>query len=160
MQRKPTSVVAASVAVDVNIHKGKSKILRYNTTGVNRISLDGEDLEDVKTFTYLGSIVGEHDGSDADVNARIGKSRAAYLQPKNIWKSKQLSTANIKVIILNTNVKTVLLYEAETWKTTKVIVQKISAYQNTSDALARHYQEQLIVGETNVSQNYHLPKEF
>ncbi|XP_018646720.1 map-kinase activating death domain protein,putative [Schistosoma mansoni] len=50
---------------------------------------------------------------NADVRARIGKARAAYLQLKNIWSSKQLST-NTKVRIFNTNVKTVLLYGAET----------------------------------------------
>ncbi|VDO67189.1 unnamed protein product [Schistosoma margrebowiei] len=66
------------------MHKGKSRILRYNTACTNPITTDGEGLEDVKTFTYLGSIIDEHGGSDADVKARIGKARAAYLQLKNI----------------------------------------------------------------------------
>ncbi|VDP64496.1 unnamed protein product [Schistosoma curassoni] len=88
-------------------------ILRYNTTCNNRVTVDGGDLEDVKTFTYLGSIIDEHGGSDTDVKAWIGKARAAYLQLKDIWDSKQMST-NTKVRIFNTNVKTVLLYEAET----------------------------------------------
>ncbi|VDP58645.1 unnamed protein product [Schistosoma curassoni] len=57
----------------------------------NPITIDGEDLEDVKTFTYLGSIIDEQGRSDADVKARIGKVRTAYLQLKNIWNSKQLS---------------------------------------------------------------------
>ncbi|VDO80117.1 unnamed protein product [Schistosoma margrebowiei] len=92
MQEKTTSVTAASAAVGVNIHKKKSKILRYNTACTNPITIDGEDLEDVKTSTYLGSIIDEHGGSDADVKARIGKARAAYLQLRNIWNSKQLST--------------------------------------------------------------------
>ncbi|VDO48474.1 unnamed protein product [Schistosoma margrebowiei] len=61
-------------------NKGKCKILRYNTACNNRNTIDGEDLKDVKTFTYLGSIIDEHGGSDADVKARIGKVRAAYLQ--------------------------------------------------------------------------------
>ncbi|VDO55520.1 unnamed protein product [Schistosoma margrebowiei] len=61
---------------------------------------------------------------DADVKARMGKARAAYLQLKNIWNSKQLST-NTKIRIFNTNVKTVLLYGAETWRTMKAIIQKI-----------------------------------
>ncbi|VDP22370.1 unnamed protein product [Schistosoma margrebowiei] len=124
MQEKTTSVAAASAAVGLNIHKGKIKILRYNTASNNPITFDGEDLEDVKTFTYLGSIIDEHGGSDADVKARIGKARAAYLQLKDIWNSKQLST-NTKVRIFDINAKTVLLYGAETWKTTKVIIQKI-----------------------------------
>uniref|UniRef100_A0A183KCE0 DUF6451 domain-containing protein n=1 Tax=Schistosoma curassoni TaxID=6186 RepID=A0A183KCE0_9TREM len=60
-------------------------------------------LEDVKTFTYLGSIIDQHGGSDADVKARICKARAAYLQLKNIWDSKQLTT-NTKFRIFNINV--------------------------------------------------------
>ena len=55
------------------------------------INLKGEALEDVEIFTYLGSIIAEHGGSDADVMAKIGKARAAYLQLKNICKSEQLS---------------------------------------------------------------------
>ncbi|VDP71785.1 unnamed protein product [Schistosoma curassoni] len=82
------SVAAASAAVGLNIHKGKSKILQYNTACNNPITIDGEDLQDVKTFTYLSSVIHEHNGSDADVKARIDKARAIYLQLKNIWNSK------------------------------------------------------------------------
>ncbi|VDP21463.1 unnamed protein product [Schistosoma margrebowiei] len=92
MQEKTTSVAAASATIGLNIHKAKSKILRYNTACINPITIDGEDLEDVKTFTYLGSIIDEHGGSDADVKVQIGKARTAYLQMKNIWNSKQMST--------------------------------------------------------------------
>ncbi|VDP46754.1 unnamed protein product [Schistosoma margrebowiei] len=101
IQEKRNSVAAASAAVGLNIHRGKSEILRYNTACTNPITIDGEALEDVKTFTYLGSIIDEHGGSDADVKARIGKARAAYLQLRNIWKSKQLST-NTKIRWPNT----------------------------------------------------------
>ncbi|VDO98846.1 unnamed protein product [Schistosoma mattheei] len=91
MQEKTTSVTAASAAVGLNIHKGEIKILRYNTACTNPIKIDGEALEDVKTLTYLGSIIDEQGGSDADVKVRIGKARAVYLQMKKIWNAKQLS---------------------------------------------------------------------
>ncbi|VDO67037.1 unnamed protein product [Schistosoma margrebowiei] len=84
IQEKTISVAAASAEVGLKIHKHKSKILRYNTACTNPVTLDGEDLEDVKAFTYLGSIIDRYGGSDADVKARIGKERAAYLQLKNI----------------------------------------------------------------------------
>ncbi|VDP44518.1 unnamed protein product [Schistosoma curassoni] len=61
------------------------------TDAFQPIKIGGEDLEDVKPCTYLGSIIDEHGGSDADVKTRIGSARAAYLQLKNIWNSKQLS---------------------------------------------------------------------
>ncbi|VDO98646.1 unnamed protein product [Schistosoma margrebowiei] len=80
----------ATEAVDLNINKGKIKILQYNTAFINRIILDGEGLEDVKTFTYLSSVIDEHSGSDADMKQRIGKPRAANLQ----WiSSKHLACA-------------------------------------------------------------------
>ncbi|VDO50503.1 unnamed protein product [Schistosoma margrebowiei] len=94
------------------------------------ITIDGEDLEDVKILAYLGSIIDERGGSDADVKARIGEARAVYLQLKNIWDSKQLSN-NIKIRIFNTNVKTVLLDGAKTWRTTKAIIQKIQVFINS-----------------------------
>ncbi|VDP27967.1 unnamed protein product [Schistosoma margrebowiei] len=86
------SGTGAPAPVGLNIHKGKSRILRYNTECTNPITIDGEDSEDVKTFTYLGSIIDEHGGSDADVKARIGKAGAVYLHLRNIWNSKQSST--------------------------------------------------------------------
>ncbi|VDP80926.1 unnamed protein product [Schistosoma mattheei] len=88
MQKKTTSVAAVSEAVGLNIHKGKCKILRYNTACTNPITIDEQDLEDVKTFTYLGSIIDEHGGSGADVKAWVGKKTAAFLQLKNICNSK------------------------------------------------------------------------
>ncbi|VDO70287.1 unnamed protein product [Schistosoma mattheei] len=130
MQEKTTSVAAASAALGLNVDKGKNKILRYNTECTNPITTGGEDLEDVKTFTYLGSIIDEHGGSDAHVKARIVKARIAYLQLKNIWNSKQLST-NTKVRIFNTNVKTVLLYGAEIWRTKKATIQKMQVFINS-----------------------------
>ncbi|VDP60549.1 unnamed protein product [Schistosoma mattheei] len=57
MQEKTTSVAAASTAARLNIHKWKSKILRYNTACNNRITFDVKDLEDVKTVTYLSDII-------------------------------------------------------------------------------------------------------
>ncbi|VDP79828.1 unnamed protein product [Schistosoma mattheei] len=70
IQEKTTS----EAAVDFNIHKGKSEILRYNTTCTKQITLDREDSEDVKTFAYLDSITDKHGGSDADVNRQSKSS--------------------------------------------------------------------------------------
>ncbi|VDP17425.1 unnamed protein product [Schistosoma margrebowiei] len=68
--------------------------------------------------------------TEANKQARIGKARKAFLQLKNIWNSKQLST-NIKVRIFNTNVKEVLLYGAETWGTTTTTIKKVQVFINS-----------------------------
>ncbi|VDO65503.1 unnamed protein product [Schistosoma margrebowiei] len=109
---------------------GKTKVLKYNKENSNPVTLDGETLKDVESFTYLGSIIDEQGGSDADVKARIGKAGVAFLQLKNIWNSKQLST-NIKVTIFNTNVKRVPLYGAETWRATTTIIKTVQVFVNS-----------------------------
>ncbi|VDP59479.1 unnamed protein product, partial [Schistosoma curassoni] len=45
MQEKTTSVATVPPPVGLNIHKGKSKIPRYNTARTNPITIDGQDLE-------------------------------------------------------------------------------------------------------------------
>ncbi|VDP47240.1 unnamed protein product [Schistosoma curassoni] len=73
----------------LNIHKEKSKIFRHNTECTNPITIDGEDLEDVKTFTYLGSIIDEHGGSDADVKERIGDEEDITLRNGDIHEKNE-----------------------------------------------------------------------
>ncbi|VDO87167.1 unnamed protein product [Schistosoma margrebowiei] len=67
MQIKTASVTAVSASVCLSIHKGKTKFLKFKTENSNPITLDGETLEDVEFFTYLGSIIDEQGGSFADV---------------------------------------------------------------------------------------------
>ncbi|VDP31978.1 unnamed protein product [Schistosoma curassoni] len=85
MQKKTASVAAVSASVGINMHKGKSKILAYKTENTNPITLDGETMEDVESFTYVGSIIDGQGGSDAYIKVRIGKALATFLQLKNIW---------------------------------------------------------------------------
>ncbi|VDO67236.1 unnamed protein product [Schistosoma margrebowiei] len=130
MKIKTASVAVVFASVGLSIHKGKTKVLKFNTENSNPITLYGETLEDVESLTYLGSIIDEQEGSDADVKARIGKARTAFLQLKNIWNSKQLST-NINVRIFNTNIKAVLLYGAEAWRNTKTTIKKVPVFVNS-----------------------------
>ncbi|VDO56787.1 unnamed protein product [Schistosoma margrebowiei] len=95
-----------------------------------RYELDHCILTTSCSVLYPGSITDEQGGSDADVEARIRKTRTAFLQLKNIWNSKHLQT-NIKVRIFNTNVKAVLLYGAENWRTTTTIIKKVQVFINS-----------------------------
>ena len=60
---------------------------------------------------------------------RISKASHAYRSLNNIWKSKKITT-NTKIRIFNTNVKSVLLYGSETWKTTKAIIKQLQTFIN------------------------------
>ena len=112
MQDKTTSYLARiSVQVGLKINKKKTKILRLNDTCEIPIMLEGEGLEEVESFRYLGSIVDTRGGTEADVKTRISKARAAFHILRNVWKSTVIGKTT-KIRLFNTNVKSVLLYRA------------------------------------------------
>ncbi|VDP32278.1 unnamed protein product [Schistosoma curassoni] len=78
------SPIEASGSIGLNIHKGKSKILKCNTNITNPITLGAETVEEEGTFTCLGSNIDEQGGSDAGV-----KSINTYLV--NDLRNKQCS---------------------------------------------------------------------
>ncbi|VDO65568.1 unnamed protein product [Schistosoma margrebowiei] len=79
MQIKTASEAPFSASVGFKIHKGKTKVLKFKAENSNPITLHAETLDDVGSFTHLGSIIDEQGGSDADVKARTGKARTAFL---------------------------------------------------------------------------------
>ncbi|KAK2180068.1 hypothetical protein NP493_457g01049 [Ridgeia piscesae] len=80
--------------------------------------MNGEPLEETDSFTYLGSTINKHGGTAEDVKARIQKARVAFIMLRKIWRAKQIKT-NTKLRIFNSNVKAVLLYGSETWRSTQ-----------------------------------------
>ena len=86
-----------------------------------------ETIERVTQFTYLGSIIDNTGGTEADIMARIRKAQIAFSALNKIWQSTTYS-AQTKLRVFNTNVKAVLLYGCKTWKNSKYTwsVRKVS----------------------------------
>ena len=84
MQEKTNDVATTSAQIGLNIHRGKTKVLKVNADNSHPIKLEEQVLEEVEAFIYLGSVVDKQGGTDADVRARIGKARAVFVQLKNI----------------------------------------------------------------------------
>ena len=99
MQDKTTELALISERVGLKINKRKTKILRTNATCETPIMLEGETLEEVKDFRYLGSIVDTHGGTEADVKKRISKARVAFNLLRNVWKSKVIGELNKTTLI-------------------------------------------------------------
>ena len=49
---------------------------------------------------------------------------------KKVWTSKEISTET-KMRIFNSNVKSVLFYGCETWKTTRKVQRRLQTFLNT-----------------------------
>jgi len=100
--------------------------MRINAGTDEPVKIEGEEL---KSFTYLGIIMDKNGGTDADVKTRIGKARSAFNMLKKVWSSREIDTST-KLCVFHSNVKSALLYGAETWRTTKASIKKIQTFIN------------------------------
>ena len=129
MQRKTSKIVETSSKIGLQINIPKTKILRINATSQEPILIGQHNLEDVDSFEYLGSKIDETGGTEADIKARINKSRSAFACLNKVWNSKNLSVKT-KLRLFKSNVLSVLLYGAETWFLNKTQVSKLQTYIN------------------------------
>ena len=67
--------------------------------------------------------------TEEDVKTRIQKARVAFIMLRNIWRAKQIKL-NTKLRIFNSNVKAVLLYGSETWRSTQKTLKRIQTFIN------------------------------
>nr|KAG5694139.1 hypothetical protein BaRGS_001466 [Batillaria attramentaria] len=134
MQDKTTCLEATPAGTGLKINRRKTELMKINTTADTPVTVGGEPIREVDFFfffcVYPESVVDGQGGTDRDVTARIGKARAAMVMLKNVWASKVVSIRT-KLSIFNSNVKSVLLYGCETWRTTETMHQKIQTFLNT-----------------------------
>ena len=130
LQAKTDVFEQLSSSIGLRIHPGKSKILRICSSNTEPVKVNDQELEEVDTFTYLGSIVDEVGGTEADIRARISKARNAFNLLGKFWKDRTISIRT-KCRLFNSNIKPVLLYGCETWKFTKMLLYKLQTFVNT-----------------------------
>ncbi|KER21331.1 hypothetical protein T265_10331 [Opisthorchis viverrini] len=90
-------------------------IMLQNVPSANiSLTVQGEPLEIVENFTYLGSCISS-DGSVSDeVSARTPKARITFANLRHLWRQKGISL-DLKGRVYQATVRAVLLYGSETW---------------------------------------------
>ena len=113
----------------LTINTSKTQVMSINTTPTTPVTVNGEPLEFVQDFTYLGSLISKDNGGQKDIKARLGKARCAFAKLQNIWKSNQYTTKT-KIRLYNSNMKSILLYGSKCWRVVKGDMAKIDAFHN------------------------------
>ena len=129
MQQKTEKLQEVSRTTGLEVNINKTKCLRINPGSRQGIHIEGQAIEDVDHFTYLGSIVSKTGGTEEDIKARIGKARHAFATMRPVWNNRNIHWKT-KIRLFNSNVKTVLLYGAETWRRTKRLDQSLQVFIN------------------------------
>nr|KAG5707728.1 hypothetical protein BaRGS_003303 [Batillaria attramentaria] len=128
-QEKLNRVAEEAEKTGLKINISKTEVMRVNHKQHDPIQLHQEDIKEVDKFIYLGSVVSKDGGTDEDIKSRTNKARHAFRTLRPIWRSTALSLRN-KIRIFNSNVKSVLLYGSETWRTTKTGSHRLQTFIN------------------------------
>ncbi|CAG2215814.1 unnamed protein product [Mytilus edulis] len=102
--------------------------MQIGTKNNKAITVNGKELEQVNSFNYLGSRVNAEGNIEEEVNIRIGKAASAFKNLNNIWKNNKISRKT-KIRLYVSNVRSVLLYGSETWRTTKKVESRIRGFE-------------------------------
>ncbi|XP_072020354.1 uncharacterized protein [Amphiura filiformis] len=78
------------------------------------VFIQGEKLEDVESFKYLGSTISSDVTSSTEVRTRIAVATASLTKLQTIWKDENISIQN-KIKLLRAIVISTALYGCESW---------------------------------------------
>ena len=106
-------VEASARKVGLGMNASKTKAVLYNEPPSDIQTLDGNRLEIVDDFKYLGAWIAS---SEKDFNIRKAQAWKACNSMSKIWKSKLAK--GIKIRLFTTTVESVLMYGAEAWTMT------------------------------------------
>ena len=92
------------------------------------IRVNGEKLDKVGSFKYLGAVATVKSGSKPEVLSRIWRTTTALARLKITWKDKHISLSS-KIRLMRFLVVSVLLYVYETWTLTSDTHKKFPAIE-------------------------------
>ena len=128
MQEKTSRIESYAGQVGLKINTSKTKIMRMNTKARTDITVNGNPLENVDEFKYLGSMLTTDNNIEKEISTRIAMASAAFNKMSQIWKSQEYSVPT-KLKLYKSNVRSVLLYGAETWLTNQRIESRLRGFE-------------------------------
>ncbi len=91
------------------------------------ISIDGQKLEQVSHFKYLGTEITQDNNSSTDLRCRLAQALAAASNLQVIWQNSRVSLKT-KLRLLDCLVVPIALYGCETWTLNSSDITKLQAF--------------------------------
>ena len=108
----------------LNTRKTKIMVVDKNRTDDHKFILNGEELEEVMSFVYLGSLINTEVGCMPDVNRRLCMTRSTIENMTTIWKIQSICKS-IKLRIARPTAFAVATYGCAAWAYSKKVNRSI-----------------------------------
>ena len=136
MQRSVDMLSSACINFGLTISTKKTEVLHQPASGKPyvepNITVNGQRLNTVSRFTYLGSTLSQNATIDDEVNIRIARASSTFgrLYP-NVWNRRGITTQT-KLKVYRSVVLPTLLYACETWTVYQRHAKKLNQFHTTS----------------------------
>jgi hypothetical protein len=108
----------------------KCKFMLQDWAGdIPSLSVAGSTIDQVDSFTYLGSCICPNGGVAEEVSERIRKARVAFANLGHLWRRRDIRLAT-KGRVYAAAVRPVLLYGSETWPLRAEDVRQVSVFDH------------------------------
>ena len=129
LQRSINAMDQALQEYNMNINKTKTKILVCGREKLNAVvTMRGQKLEQVDSFTYLGSTITWDGRSTTDIKRRIAQAKKAFMMKRQLLCSKKIGQQTRKQYV-KSFVWSVALYGSEAWTIGKVDQKRLEAFE-------------------------------
>ena len=120
-----------SKKIGLKIHKGKTKYMtNYDSPG--DIQIEGNTIEEVSEYKYLGQIVSTNEGLDIELAARIRAAWSCFGRHREIFMDKEMPMC-LKRKVFEQCVIPSLTYGCETWPLKIETIQKMRSTQRAME---------------------------
>lgn len=120
-------LTAKKYDMKINVKKTKTMVVSKKGGGAIDIRVEGQRVEQVRKFKYLGTTIAEDGRCLDDVKQRIGMAKEAFNKRKELM-TKRMSK-DVKKRMVKTLVWPVALYGCETWTMRKEEIDKLNAFE-------------------------------
>ena len=123
LQLSTNQLIEACKKFGLKVNSSKCKVM---TEEVTPITIDGEQVEAVDSFVFLGSVI---PSTSDDVKRRVALANTAFGRlRKNIWTRKDIQT-RLKLRLYKALILPIATYGSETWTLTKQITQNLTVFE-------------------------------
>ena len=90
LQTLMTKLNDATEEYGMKIYTKKTKVMVISKKGNKKLKIviNGDEIEQVKQFRYLGSVLTEDGRCEQEIRTRIAKAKAAFIERKTLLEAK------------------------------------------------------------------------
>jgi hypothetical protein len=129
LQTLMNGLTATAKRYDMKINAKKTKAMIISKTDRKEVNIkiDGEKVEQVHSFKYLGAHITDDGRNTKEIRIRIGMAKVAFNKRKELLSRK--INRELKKKIIKTTIWPIALYACETWSLLKVDMNRLSAFE-------------------------------